>query len=151
MSELAQNEIDRVSQGQPREGGIDISRYEAPNEPSTDADAEQWRETLRSAYISNAYLSGRQVNLALLEELGKNAWLMSNAQTDEILKTLDKELITIKDETENVNRQRRTMQENSKGEILGLEDNWKQGVGSLIEVQVATENLRKEVDQRRRV
>ncbi len=150
ISELMQKEIDRVSSGMPRQGGIDLSRYEAPDEPSSDSDADLWRKTLRTAYISSAYLSGRHMNLALLEELGKNAWLIGNSQLDEILKSLDKELEHLKEETDSVNRERKTMQENSKGEILALEDTWKQGVGSLLEVQLATENLRRDTLQRKR-
>ena len=150
ISGLMQKEIDRVASGMPRQGGIDLSRYEAPDEPSSDSNADLWRKTLRNAYISSAYLSGRHMNLALLQELGKNAWLMGNSQLDEILKSLDKELEHLKEETDSVNRERKTMQESSRGEILALQDTWKQGIGRLLEVQLATENLREDILQRKR-
>jgi pre-mRNA-splicing factor SPF27 len=147
FSGIAQKDIDRIANGKKRQGGIDLSRYEAPDEPSTD-DAEVWRQALRTAYTSTAYLSGRHINLALLEELGKNAWLIGNAQLDEMLKSLDMEWEQLKQETELINRERKLMQEVSRGEVDALEETWKRGIGRLIEVQLATEASRKELRSR---
>jgi pre-mRNA-splicing factor SPF27 len=138
-------ELSRHAAGQPLEGGIDRSRYQEPDEPSADDDAETWRKSLRSAYISGAYLEGRHINLALLEEFGKNAWLLGNSQLDGILKDLDRELAQLKEEVDSVNRDRKLAQEGSKGEILALEDTWKKGIGRVIEVQLATDQLRQQV------
>ncbi|RMZ89736.1 hypothetical protein DV736_g3038, partial [Chaetothyriales sp. CBS 134916] len=149
-SELIHKEIGRVSTGQSWQGGIELSRYEAPDEPSLDDNAQIWHKALRTAYISSAYLAGRRINLGLLEELGKNAWLISNSQLDEILKSLDQESEHLHQETDLVNRERKAMQESAKAEIVALEDTWKRGVGQLIEVQLATDRLRQEILQRRR-
>jgi pre-mRNA-splicing factor SPF27 len=150
FSDLITAELSRIASGQEREGGIDRSRYEEPDEPSTDDDAATWRKSLRSAYISSAYLEGRHVNLALLEELGKNAWLVGNSQLDSILKDLDKELAQLKEEVDSVNRDRKLAQEGSRGEILALEDTWKKGIGRVIEVQLATDQLRQDMRQQYR-
>lgn len=150
FSELIEKEIQRVSAGKPREGGIDLSRYEAPEEPPLESDSQTWQKALRSAYISNAYLSGRHINLSLLEELGKNAWLIGNSQLEEILGDLEKEAVRLQDETEQINKMRKSAQEGSRAEILGLEETWKAGIGKIIEVQVATEQLRQEVIKRGR-
>lgn len=149
LSELVEKEIERLTTGRSRKGGIDVSRYEAPEEPSADAASDKWRKTLRSAYISSTYLSGRHVNLSLLEELGKNAWLISNSQLEYILKTLDQELASLKEETDAVNKERKMAQEASRGELLGLEETWKRGVGQIIEVQLATNRLQQELLERR--
>lgn len=144
-------ELYRVESGEPRESGIDMSRYEEPDEPSTDDDAATWRKALRSAYASNTYLGSRHINLGLLEEWGKNAWLLGNSQLEQILKSLDHELARLKEEVDSVNRERKLAQEGSKGEILALEETWKQGIGRLIEVQLATDQLRQEIRQPKRV
>lgn len=141
-------ELERVSAGHPRDGGIDLSRYEELDQPSEDDDAATWRRTLRTAYVSNTYLAGRHTNLALLEELGKNAWLMGNAQLDQTVKALDQELAFLKEEVDSVNRDRKSAQEASKGELLALESTWKEGIGRLIEVQLATDQLRQELGRR---
>ncbi|RMZ78880.1 hypothetical protein DV738_g3563, partial [Chaetothyriales sp. CBS 135597] len=132
-SELISKEIDRASAGQPREGGIELSRYEAPDEPGLDDDTQTWHKALRTASISSAYLAGRSINMSLLEELGKNTWLISNSQLDEILKSLNKESELLKQETEMINRERQAMQDGAKAEISALEDTWKRAVGQLIE------------------
>jgi pre-mRNA-splicing factor SPF27 len=145
-----QAEIKRKARGEPMEGGIDMSRYEAPDEPSNNSNSE-WRATLQAAYRSSSYLEGRQVNLSLLEEYGKNAWLIGNSQLEELLQQQEKELSTLKEETENINKSRKGLQDGSQGELVALEEAWKSGVGKIIEVQVATDGLRKEILRRRRV
>lgn len=140
--DLLAKELDRIASGQPREGGIDPARYEEPDEPSANDDAATWRRSIRNAYVSSAYLEGRHINLALLEELGKNAWLVGNSQLDGILKDLDQELAFLKEEVDSVNRERKLAQEGSKGEILALEDTWRRSIGRVIEVQLATDQLR---------
>lgn len=141
-------EFSRIEAGKPREGGIDLTRYEELDEPSPKDDAETWRNTLRTAYISSTYLAGRHINLSLLEELGKNAWLLGNSHMDQILRSLDQDLAALKEEVDGVNRERKSAQEASKGELLALEDTWKRGIGRLIEVQLATDSLRQEMNAR---
>jgi len=131
-------------------GGIDPSRYEAPEMPSDEADQETWRSNLRQAYISSSYLSDRLANLSLLEEFGKNAWLISNSQLEDILRDLEKELVEQRELTENINKARKAAQEEAKAELIGLEETWKRGVGKIIEVQMATDGIQREILDRRR-
>ena len=131
-------------------GGIDLTRYEAPEKPADDSEIETWRKSLRQAYMSSSYLSGRLTNLSLLEEFGKNAWLISNSQLEDILRDLEKELSEQKEAVENINKSRKAAQEESRAELVGLEEAWKQGVGKAIEVQLATDGVRREILQRRR-
>ena len=84
FSELFQKELERKADNAPMVGGIDLTRYEAPEKPADDSEIEIWRKSLRQAYMSSSYLSGRLTNLSLLEEFGKNAWLISNSQLEEI-------------------------------------------------------------------
>lgn len=150
FSDLMSQEISRMGEGGPRKGGIDTSRYEAPDDPSDNADIATWKTALQNAYTSSTYLSGRRINLSLLEEYGKNAWLIGNYELEGILKMLEAELAEFKLQNEEVNKARKIAQESSRGEFQALEDTWKKGIGKIIEVQVATEQLRAELSQRRR-
>lgn len=132
------------------QGGMDVSRYEAPDDPAADTDEEAWRQHLRSAYVSSTYLLGRQANLALLDEYGKNAWLVSNSQMEYTLQELEQELDRVKSEIETVNKARKQAQEQSRGELLALEETWKSGIGKILEIQVATDNLRQLILESRR-
>lgn len=69
---------------------------------------------------------------------------------EDILRDLERELAETRDGVEEVNRQRKIMQENGRGEIVGLEESWKKGVGAVLDVEVAAEGLRAQALGRRR-
>ncbi|KAJ6044526.1 uncharacterized protein N7446_002720 [Penicillium canescens] len=155
FTEFMQQELARKAQGTPLTGGIDLSRYEAPEAPTraSDNDApnlEEWRQTLQKAYASSLHLAKRHENLALLEEHGKNAWLIGNSQLEEILGGLEKELAETKEAVEETNKQRKIAQEASHGELVSLEETWKRGVGAILDVEVASEGLRMQILEHRR-
>ena len=138
---------------------IDLSRYEAleppPNtDPTSDEDKPellaQWNDTLKKAYASSEYLRSRLTELGLLEKFGKNAWLISNSQLEDILKALETDLAGMKAQVEATEAARRAQQENIKGEVVALEGSWKRGVGRVLETEVAAEGLRREILERRR-
>ena len=149
FSQLISQEIERAGAGTKIKGGVDLTRYELPEQPSTDADVKAWRDALRQAYSASSYLSARQTNLQLLEELGKNAWLISNSQLDQVLISQERELERLKEETESVNKERKAAQEASRGEVAALEATWKEGIERLVKVQLATDQLRQEILQKR--
>ena len=158
FSNIIQQELERKAANKPLQG-IDLSRYEAleppaKTTPTSDEDRpevlEAWRDTLQKAYTSTTHLSTRLTNLSLLEQFGKNAWLIGNSQLEDILRDLEKELAGLKRETEEVNKARKAAQEGSKGELIGLEETWREGMGRVIEVEVAAEGLHNEILERRR-
>lgn len=142
----------------PLTGGIDLSRYEAPEPPARTSDAEgnstpnldEWRQTLQKAYTASSHLAMRHENLALLEENGKNAWLIGNTQLEDILRGIEKELTETKETAEAVNKERKIAQEASKGELVGLEESWKRVVGAILDVELAGEGLRMQILEQRR-
>jgi pre-mRNA-splicing factor SPF27 len=146
-----EQELERKASGAPLTG-IDLSRYEAPEAPISNGapDLDEWRKTLQKAYASSSHLAKRHENLALLEEHGKNAWLIGNSQLEEILGDLEKELAETKQAAEDVNKQRKMAQEASLGELVGLEETWKRGVGAILDVEVASEGLRMQILDHRR-
>lgn len=154
FSPLVQQELDRKATGAPLTGGIDLTRYEAP-EPPTRADGEapnldEWRQTLQKAYVSSSHLTKRHQNLALLEENGKNAWLIGNAQLEDILRDVERELADTKEAVEEVNKQRKQAQDARQGELVGLEETWRRGVRSVLDVELASETIRMQILEHRR-
>ncbi|CAG8134632.1 unnamed protein product [Penicillium olsonii] len=152
FSPFITQELERKATGAPLMG-IDLTRYEAPEAPTRSngaPDLEEWRKTLQKAYASSLHLSKRHENLALLEENGKNAWLIGNSQLEEILGELEKELAETKEAAAEVNKQRKIAQEASQGELVSLEETWKRGVGAILDVEVASEGLRMQILEHRR-
>ena len=70
---------------------------------------------------------------------------MGNSQLEELLRGYEKELVSVKGEVEIVNRERMEGQLRRKGEVDGLEEAWKVGIGRVVEVEVAIEELRREM------
>lgn len=151
FSDLVEAEYARIGAGAAKEPGtgIDLSRYEALDAPDR-GDTEAWKRTLQQAYTSAEYLRGREVNLSLLETYGKNAWLVGNSQLEGELRSLERDLEAAKLDLEAVEQARRALQGNAAGEMHGLEETWRSGVGRMIEAQAAGERLRQEILERRR-
>ena len=158
FSDLIEQEISRKAAGLPLEKGVDLSRYEALDPPPTDPVSDdarpdiinEWRSVLQKAYASSTHLQTRLTNLALLEEFGKNAWLIGNSQLEDILRGLERDLATTREQVETVNKARKAAQEAVRGEKEGLEESWQMGIGKVIEVEIAAEKLRQEILDRRR-
>ena len=150
FSELIEAEHTRIASGKPKEDGLDLSRYELLDPPAK-GDTEAWKTTLQKAYVSAEYLRGREVNLGLLETYGKNAWLIGNSRQEDELRALEKELGQAKLDYEEVEQARRAAQGNVAGEMQGLEEGWRTGVGRMIETQAAAERLRQEILERKRM
>lgn len=75
---------------------------------------------------------------------------MGNYQLEAELKALERELADAKRDIDVLAVRRRRAQDEVAGEIRGLEDTWKKGVGRVLETEVATEALRREVLEVRR-
>lgn len=148
-SELVEVEHARIASGKPKVGGLDLSRYELLDAPAK-GDLPAWKIALQQAYTSAEYLRGREINLGLLETYGKNAWLISNSRLEDEMRSLEKELEAAKVELQEVEQARRATQGNVAGEMQGLEEGWKTGVGRMIETQAAAERLRQEILERKR-
>lgn len=148
LTQALLKEVERVAAKEPFVGGVDLAHYEGSEQVSHGSSDEALQQALRTAYTNTTYLRGRQMNLTLLEDLGKNAWLIGNFQTEDVQKRLESELKTLQSSTENTNKARKIAQEELRGELMGLEQTWKDGVGKIIETQVATDALRKDLAQK---
>lgn len=116
--------------------GIDLSRYEASSTISTTTDLKQARQALQAAYTNSSYLGSRLQALELLEQFGKNAWLVGNSQLEDLLRELEKELVEAKQRTEDLNRERKGAQEGGRATMEECERAWREGIGRVVEVQL---------------
>ncbi|PSS27398.1 hypothetical protein M430DRAFT_32145 [Amorphotheca resinae ATCC 22711] len=158
FSPMIEAELSRIEAKQPLKA-IDLSRYEAVEPPATSPHSDEkhpetlqtWRAALARAYTAHAYLASRQNNLHLLEQFGKNSWLVGNAQLEDELRALERELAERKTEIDLLVVERRGAQEAVAAEVKGLEEAWKRGVARVLETEVAAEALRREILERRRM
>jgi pre-mRNA-splicing factor SPF27 len=111
---------------------------------------ERTREALSRAYVSNSYLSWREEELQLLEQHGKNAWLVHNWQLESDLKVLEAELARARADVDRLTVERQRSQQMVEGEMKGLEEQWRKGVGRVLEVEVAVEGVKGEIRERMR-
>ncbi|KAL8775045.1 MAG: hypothetical protein Q9209_000524 [Squamulea sp. 1 TL-2023] len=132
LTPLASSEQSRIARSEPLTA-IDLSRYEPPSPPSsTNHEAK-----LHQAQTTSTYLRLRHQHLSLSEKHAKNAWLIGNSQLEEMLRGVERELAGCRENVEGVNRDRKGMQENRRGEMEGLERGWREGVGRVVEVEIA--------------
>lgn len=153
FSPLILSELSRIESKEPITG-ISTAHYESQDAPSLSPSSPEtlaaWRAALQNAYTSQSHLSIRLSNLSLLETYGKNTWLESNRQLEDILRALERELEERKGEIDRVVIERKNAQEAVGGEVKGLEEGWRRGVGRVLETEVAAEGVRREVLERRR-
>jgi pre-mRNA-splicing factor SPF27 len=76
--------------------------------------------------------------------------LISNDQLEAILRAAERDVSQRKIELEDVDKARREAQAARRGELEALEQQWKIGVGQMIEVEVAAEKLRLEILDKKR-
>ncbi|KAF3920857.1 hypothetical protein ABW21_db0203230 [Orbilia brochopaga] len=143
-------ELERVAQGLPFAGGVDASRYESQATPSAQSSEEEWRTALQTAYSTSTHLANRVTNLTLLSSFGANSWLIGNSQMEGVLGQLEREIVALKEETEATNRERKRRQVDVQDEMERLERRWKDGVGKVLEIEVASEMVFRETLAMRR-
>lgn len=143
LTPALETELLRISSSTPLKP-LDLSRYEAQDIPAQ-ANAAQLLPPFTNACISSTYLASRAENLDLLDRHGKNAWLMGNNELEAELKRLETELTEVKAEVDRVNLERRRRQEEASGEMELLEQGWRNGVGRVLETEVAVEELRAKI------
>lgn len=148
LSPLVQAEHERIASQRPL-AAITTAHYEQQDAPAT-AELPAWRSALALAHTSHTHLAARVTNLELLEQYGKPAWLAGNRQLEDILRGLERELESRKAEIDGVVIERKNAQDAVAGEMRGLEEGWRRGVGKVLETEVAAEGLRREILEKRR-
>ncbi|KAL7920559.1 breast carcinoma amplified sequence 2 [Trichoderma austrokoningii] len=142
-------ELTRLAAKQPPQP-LDLSRYEAqeiPPESSSKKNVDALKQPLANAFISSSYLSSRAQNLRLLDAHGRNAWLLSNYHLEDQLRGLERDLADTKRDIDLVNAARASRQNDVRAEMQGLEQNWRAGVGKVLETEIAVQELKEQIRQ----
>lgn len=143
-------EFTRLASKQPSQI-LDLSRYEAQDIPakskSSPTNVDALRTPLANAFVSSSYLSSRAQNLTLLDAHGRNAWLLSNYHLEDQLRSLERDLADTKRDIDLVNAARASRQTDVKAEMQGLEQNWRAGVGRVLETEIAVQELKEQIRQ----
>lgn len=71
---------------------------------------------------------------------------MGNWQLEAELRALEREVAAARRGIDLVTLRRQRLQRESGGEITGLDEAWRKGVGRVLEAEIAAEGLRREVD-----
>lgn len=71
---------------------------------------------------------------------------MGNWQLEAELRALEREVAAARRDVDLITLRRQRLQRDSGGEITGLDEAWRRGVGRVLEAEVAAEGLRREVD-----
>lgn len=71
---------------------------------------------------------------------------MGNWQLEAELRALEREVAAARRSIDLVTLRRQKLQRENGGEITGLDEAWRKGVGRVLEAEVAAEGLRREVD-----
>ncbi|UKZ77946.1 hypothetical protein TrVFT333_005680 [Trichoderma virens FT-333] len=78
---------------------------------------------------------------------GRNAWLLSNYHLEAELRSLERDLAATKRDMDLLNAARASRQNDVKAEMQGLEQNWREGVGRVLETEIAVQELREQIRQ----
>lgn len=102
-----QEEFSRVSVRQPL-GAIDQKKYEIERpEGEAAEDEESWKKIASTAQMNLEYTRIKSLNLELLEQWGKKAWIAHNMLIRGAEKVLGKEATEIRASREEVNKKRK--------------------------------------------
>lgn len=71
---------------------------------------------------------------------------MGNWHHESELRALEREVAAARRAVDLVTLRRQRLQRENGGEITGLDEAWRKGVGRVLEAEVAAEGLRREVD-----
>lgn len=85
---------------------------------------------------ASTHVTSRLQALTLLEKHGQNAWLVHNAELEEVLRGYEEELARVREEVESVNGLRKFRQEGVRGQLEGGEMEWRRGVEGLVRVEL---------------
>jgi pre-mRNA-splicing factor SPF27 len=142
-SPLLQAEIHRLEHDPTSKlTAIDLSAYEVADAPTPSLPLPEVSNLVRQTAISATYLSHRLTNLSTLSSTGKDTWLTSNDTLSHILHAIETELASTKEDLDRLAVARRSAQDAVAGEMGMLDNTWKQGIGRVLEAEVAVEELR---------
>ncbi|QSL65898.1 hypothetical protein MERGE_000179 [Pneumocystis wakefieldiae] len=141
---LIKSELERIENGYKLDA-IDLSRYTSFKEPVT-SDKKSWIHEINKSLVASEFLKGRIENLRLLEEFGKNSWLLHVKQLEHYLQQLETHLLDLQDKISILNKERKKFQTGNMGlQLQRLENEFRHSIRRIFDVEVANFLLEKEI------
>ncbi|THH19741.1 hypothetical protein EW146_g1503 [Bondarzewia mesenterica] len=125
---------------------IDTTRYQLPAPTTTPGTDEEWKAALDNAHAQLEHQRIRHNNLALLQQYGNNAWRIHNFLLEADTKKAEKLLEELREQTTEVNRDRKNTQTRIGNQLTSLETRWTELISSVLQIEMANVALEVEVD-----
>ncbi|KLO20525.1 breast carcinoma amplified sequence 2 [Schizopora paradoxa] len=145
-NDLLQAELKRVESHQPMPP-LDHIRYQLPAPTKTPASREDWEAALKNAKAQLEHQRLRQQNIALLQNYGSNAWRIHNFTLEETAKGIERALEEVKEQTVEVNRERKQYQTTLGNQLSALENRWQELIATVLQIEFANIALEADVAQ----
>lgn len=143
-------ELERVERGE-KLPPLDTTRYQLPApEDQANASEEEWKKALQNAKAQLEHQRRRQVNLALSQTYGANAWKVHNFLLEEDIKALEKSVEALKEQNTEINRSRKNAQVTAGAQLTALENKWTELISRNLQISLANLTLEAEVESLRR-
>ncbi|KAF8321825.1 breast carcinoma amplified sequence 2 [Clavulina sp. PMI_390] len=147
-NDLLQAELARVASKQPLDV-LDKTRYGLPEPAGPEALEEEWREALNNGHAQMEHQLTRHTNLQLLNQYGKNAWMVHNHELESSVKLMEKDLEVLRNRVTEVNRDRKNSQLRTGKTLTELETRWTELVSTVLQLELANAALENEVESLR--
>ncbi|KAF9509034.1 hypothetical protein BS47DRAFT_1349713 [Hydnum rufescens UP504] len=147
-NEFLAAELARIQKNEPL-AALDTTRYSLPTPTDPNASEEDWSGALNNARSQLEHQSTRQINLALLQTYGPNAWKVHNYLLEADAVLVEKELERLRERVTDINRDRKNTQLHTGKLLTSLETRWTELVSNVIQIELANIALEAEVEQLR--
>jgi len=141
--EILRNEMERIKNGEPFPL-LDTIRYRL-SDPQDHSKLNEWVEAVENSEAQLEHQYNRLINLELLNKFGANAWRYSNFQLELILNEITEKVNDKKNKIIDINKERKYLQTKSEAKIKQLEQQWKENVSKVLEIEAACKNLENEI------
>ncbi|KAI0067833.1 BCAS2-domain-containing protein [Artomyces pyxidatus] len=145
-NEFLAAELRRVEARQPL-AAIDTTRYQLPAPTAVPANDDDWKAALDNAHAQLEHQRIRHNNLALLQQYGSNAWRIHNYVLEADTKRAEKLLEELKEQTTDVNRDRKNAQTRLGNQLTALETRWTELISSVLQIEMANIALEGELQR----
>ncbi|KAK3238373.1 hypothetical protein CYMTET_51609 [Cymbomonas tetramitiformis] len=141
------DEMDRVAANQ-KLTAIDTARYALQQPPlNRRNDVGAWKQAVNNARAQLEHQALRLTNLELLAKFGANAWRVHLQHLEATVKGQEDQQASYQKEIESVNSERKLKQVSVGNSLRECEEEWQGLVSKNMQIDLACQELEKEIDQ----
>eukprot|EP00833_Pecoramyces_ruminatium_P016609 jgi/Orpsp1_1/1190641/evm.model.d7180000080291.2 len=145
--EILRNEMERIKNGEPFPL-LDTIRYRL-SDPQDHTNVDEWKKAVENSEAQLEHQYNRLINLELLNKFGANTWRYNNFQLEQILNEIKGKVNDKKSKIIDINKERKYLQTKSEAKLQQLEQQWKENVSKVLEIEAACKNLENEIQAKK--